>query len=207
MWKAPPINQEKVDAINEAINPPNKYKILNTELNQWDNKKQFYQCSFYASAQNLSYNCGIHLSESDLDIIAEQQNKLWLFNYTQWARWLDSTNAVLKYVINKGNKNVKLIQLFDNDEIKRWIYRWYIIMTWISVNDKFKQDVLDWKIDAVDYKTLYGNSLNHYLNLWDWKLIDNYNNNSQHRPNEYICNVDEILNDISQRTKFVFINY
>lgn len=198
------IDKNKVDAINERINPTNKIKKFNELLNQWDNRKQWYQCSFYAAAQNLAYNCWIILTEAELDKIAEEQYNKWKFDYTKWARWIDSTNAILKYLASKWKKP-RLLQLFDNETIKGFIERWYIIMTWIAVSDKFKQDVLDWTINTIDYKDLKWN-FKHYLNLWNWELIDNYWNNWK-RPNIYACNIDEVLNDISQATKFIFVNY
>lgn len=200
------IDQQKVDELNAIINP-SPIKQFNETLNQWDNQKQWYQCSFYASAQNLSYNCWIILTENDLNIIAENQSKLWLFDYKAGARWLDSTNAILNYLKTKWIKLPRLLQIVDDNQIKDLIWKGYMIMTWISVNNNFRQDILDWKIDTVNYSTMIWTQLKHYLNIindWKVKLIDNYWNNWK-RPNEYECDLDKLLTSITQHTKFIFI--
>ena len=186
----------------------NKIKKINTWLNQWDNQKQWYQCTFYASAQNLSYNCWITLTEEDLDIIAKEQEALWLFSYTQWAYALHSTNAILKYVKRKWFKVPQLLQLVNDYDVEQFLKNGYMVMTWINVNKKFKEDILDWKIDTIDYKDLVWTDLKHFLNIvdykWVTKLVDNYWNNWT-KKNVYECNLRELLEDIGQRTKFIFI--
>lgn len=201
------INQKKVNEINNRINPPNKYKIVNTTLNQWDTEKQWYMCTFFAASQMLSYNCWITLTEADIEIVAERQAKKWKFFYKQGAKWEDSVEAILEYVKEKNLWEVKYYKTLDDEEVKRWVNRDYYVMIWIWVNNKFKQDVLDWKIDTKDYKDLAWNDLNHFLWLIKWKLLDNYNNNAKGRPNEYLCDINKVLQDIDKNYKFIFYNY
>ena len=183
----------------------NTIKKLNTWLNQWDNKTQFYQCTFYASAQNLSYNCWITLTEADIDEIAKEQEKLWLFSYTKGAYALHSTNAILKWLKKKWYKVPQLLQLINDYDVEQFLKNGYMVMTGISVNKKFKEDILDWKLDPLDYKDLKWEDLKHFLNIRQeekTELIDNY---FWRKSNIYECDLKELLQDISQRTKFIFI--
>jgi len=194
----------------------NRYKLFNHSLNQWDRKNTWFQCTFYSAAMNLYYNCWIKLEESDLDIIAKEQNEAGLFSYTAWWRWQDAFNAILRYV-NKNAKTKgwtipKLISIINDVDVKFYSSKEYMITTWISVNTKWKEEVMDWKIDAKDYKELKGNEFKHYLNFikdsqekwYDISLVDNYFFNSKDRPNLYSAILKELLEDIDQNIKFLF---
>ena len=189
----------------------NKFKLYNEQLNQWNDRSRFYQCTFYSMAVNLSYNCWIKLTKEDIDSIAKIQNEAGLFSYTEWWRWIDWANAVLKFIRDnsqtRGWKIPQLIQLADDNSIMNYLNNWYAVVTWISVNKQFIQDVPDWTIDTLDYKSLAWNDLKHYLNMiiqnWGW-LVDNYAWNSQWRQWLYQCDISQVLEDLTQHIKYVF---
>lgn len=195
---------------------PNTYKLFNHWLNQWDRKESWHQCTFYSAAMNLYYNCWIKLEESDLDIIAKKQSEAGLFSYTAGWRWTDAFNAILKYVSENSRTRwwtiPKLITLLNDVDVRYYLWLDYMVTTWISVSAKWKQEILDGKIDVKDYKLLKWNDFKHYLNIikdtqekwFDISLVDNYFFNSKDRPNLYSAVQKELLEDITQNTKFLF---
>lgn len=195
----------------------NKYKTFLHDLNQWDLESQFYQCTFYASVMNLYYNTWIKLSEKDIDIIAKKQADKWLFDYKAGWSSIQGANAVLQYLVDnqkalKIDKIPKLLKLYNEKDIKEYLSQDYMVMTWIKVDyKKFIEDIKDWKIDTKDYKDLKW-TMWHFLNFvswdaeWSWiYLVDNYFFNEKWRPNLYKAVLKEILEDISQTTKMVFV--
>lgn len=195
----------------------NKYKTFNTDLNQGDRAETAFQCTFYAAVMNLYYNCWIKLSEKDIDIIAKKQADKWLFDYKAGWSSIQGYNAVLQYIIDnqkalKIEKIPKLLKLYDEKDIKEYLKNDYMITTWIKVDyKKFIEDIKDWKIDTKDYKDLKW-TMWHFLNFvswdaeWSWiYLVDNYFFNENWRPNLYKANLKELLEDIDQTTKFVFV--
>lgn len=195
----------------------NKYKTFLHDLNQWDLESQFFQCTFYSSAMNLYYNTWIKLTEKDIDIIAKKQADKWLFDYKAGWSSIQWANAVLQYLIDnqkalKIDKIPKLLKLYNEKDIKEYLSQDYMVMTWIKVDyKKFIEDIKDWKIDTKDYKDLKW-TMWHFLNFvswdaeWSWiYLVDNYFFNENWRPNLYKAVLKEILEDISQTTKMVFV--
>lgn len=153
----------------------NKIRLFNEVLNQSTSSKRKYACTIFSSAVNLAYNCWIKLSLEDIDKIIDWMVKEWTLILNAWARWVDWTNATLKYVKDNAKSRdwvvPRLIQIADDKEVMEYINNYYSVITWISVNRKFVEDVPDWKIDTKDYALLKWNDLKHYLNMikseWD----------------------------------------
>lgn len=190
----------------------NEYRLFNMELNQGNSKKQWYMCTFFAAAMNLYYNTWIELTEKDIEAIADEQAKANLFDYNKWGMGQDAFVAVLKYLNRKWIKRIpKLLSLLNDYDVWQFIANWYAVATGISVNSKWKTEVEDWVINVKDYKLLKGTSFKHYLNLikdhdWTEYIVDNYFFNSKNRPNLYECSIKEVLEDIDQNVKYLFVN-
>lgn len=200
------------------FNSINDIALFNS-LNQWDRKETKNQCTIYGPAINLKYNCWIELTEDDLDIIAEWLG--WLPNWGLWIKWV---NAVYDYVKEHAKErwwNVPNLATFYNDdpELMDWVERGYMVMIGIKVNKEFLVDARDWKIsNHKDYFKYKWNDVAHFTNIYRWicrwedncstywkeSFQDSYAFNKKWRSWTYECDIEEVIEDIAMRSKYIF---
>jgi hypothetical protein len=153
---------------------------LFNDLNQWDSKLQQRACTIFETAVAMKYNIKwVNLLESDLDIIIKQQIKNWKLSVTSWWKAIDWIKATIDYANKKYWKNIKyeIIPSINLKRINELLDLWYAISIMIKVNQKFIDDVKDWKMDESNYfkyttwKTLWHDTT---LIKWKWRFTPWY---------------------------------
>lgn len=205
------------------------YRSLNTiahfnELNQGLHEYLWYLCTLFAPAVNLKYNCWITLTKEDLMVIAKKQVLKWLLRLDYGWSGEDWVNAIYDFVVenalHRGWKipNLKVFKRYDKEQYE-WIDRGYMIMIWMWVNESFKSDILDWKLDLFDdYNEYRWTKLKHFTNLTKWKdrfwnktknfnrefFVDSYAYNKKGNKWIYDCNLEKVLETFAYNTRYIF---
>lgn len=204
------------------FNSRNKIALFH-DLCQNDEQWSKWACSFFAPAINLKYNCWIVLTEEDIKIIAKRQNSLGLFSYTKWWYGSNWVKSVYQYVKDnaeeRGWEIPNLITFRDEDnEVLKWINRWYACIIWIWVNREFGSDAIDWKIEKYeDYNKYKWTSFKHFTNLltFTWRftkdpseykdyILDSTAFNEKNQEWLYECDVDKVLESFDMPSKYIF---
>jgi len=213
------------------FNYNNADNFLFNSFNQRKNKKYYYWCAIFAPIINITTNCKkthhIEFTRNDIDEIWARMIQAWKME-SKGAAWLDWVNYVYSYLkeeVAKGRKNtswnlwkVPNLATFyneDEEELMKWINRWYTAIIWIGVNSEFVKDMIDGKIEKYsDYKNYKWEQLKHFTNIWKWLrseekyweefVLDSY---AHHKWMEWMYwnfNIKEAFEDICFRSKYIF---
>jgi len=202
-------------------------------FNQRKAKKRWFCCAVFAPIINITCNCkithNIDFIREDIDIIVDRMVKAGKLDLKKWALWLDWVNYVYSYLKeqvakwrkNKSWKKWKCPNLStfyheDEEELIKWINRWYIALIWFWINNEFVKDMIDWKIEKYeDYKKYKWDKLKHFTNMGKWLrseekywnefIIDSYAYNKyKFKWIYWNFSIKEWLEDLCFRSKYIF---
>ena len=224
------------------FNYNNASNLVFHHFNQRKDKKYYYACIIFAAFVNITMNCkithNIDLTRDDLDNVIDRMVKAWKlipelnedwFAWGKWLNWIKYTLSYIKEQVIKWRKNKSwnkwkipnLITFYneDEDELLKWVDRWYMFIFWMWVKKNFVLDAIDWKLESFkDYKNYKWDDLKHFTNwgkilrwwpwvdnYWDSFICDSYAYNEQSRSRIYHnFDIKEALEDILFRSKYIF---
>jgi len=203
----------------------NKIAKFPWDINQGDDVKQHYLCTLFAPAIMVRYNCGIEITEKDINKIARIEIANWDINPKSWGSGKNGFYAIYEYIKNNADlrgwkvPKYKILTNSNVVELNDWLDRGYMATIWIAVNRDFPKDAKDWKLDLYkDYANYKWQDIHHFTNImrwidrWNskgsdyWKewIVDSYATMDRSRKFMYECDAKEVLEDIAMNTKYIF---
>lgn len=169
---------------------PNIFMIV-WDLNQSAQPITKKHCPIFSFWHNILFNTWIWIDYKDEEEMANRCKKLWLLTDEFW--WstkcfevcFDYIQELKKTPWNKlynAKPDIKLIKTTKWSPLyKELIKNNYVARVGAEVNLRYLEDVIDWKIDTLDYNKLKW-TFWHFFNAWDmtknyatWDyIIDNY---------------------------------
>lgn len=197
------------------LNKQNTFALFSW-LNQGTDEFRMW-CTIFAACTNARFNWVLKeaISLDDIRDIWWIQKLAWELSDTDGAYLMHSAKAVAEYY------GLNLITFKKDSKLfEEALELGYMIEVWLSVNQEFYDDYIDWSIDKFkDYMNYKWDKFKHAFNVYRWKgrfkygidfkgynkecIYDNYMW-KEWRVNSIDVNIEE-MKDVMYNTCYLFI--